>query len=280
KATRELGDITGDVWSSVFTDKFRSGEGPVYIDCSTTSDDDIEYMLWGLVQEGNTGMLNYMAEEGIDVRKHRIEFMQYEPFLVGRGIEIDTRAATSIKGLYAAGDPVGNFRADCAGAATFGWIAGGSAAENARQKGEGQGVEQSDLFKDRARFYSELLDRETGPDWREANLALQQIMTDYAGPDVRSETLLRAGLKYLRDLRQKAEATLTADNAHTLMRALETLDLMDCGETIFMTALERKETRALHKRSDFPFTNPLLQDKFLTVRQEKGEIKMEWREKV
>ena len=42
KATRELGDITGDVWSAVFTDKFRSGEGPVYIDCSTTSREDYE----------------------------------------------------------------------------------------------------------------------------------------------------------------------------------------------------------------------------------------------
>ncbi|MBU2498829.1 MAG: FAD-dependent oxidoreductase, partial [Proteobacteria bacterium] len=31
QATRELGDITGDIWSSVFTDRFRSGEGPVYM---------------------------------------------------------------------------------------------------------------------------------------------------------------------------------------------------------------------------------------------------------
>jgi len=50
-----------------------------------------------------------------------------------------------------------------------------------------------------------------------------------------------------------------ADNSHTLMRSLETLDLMDCGEAIFLTALERKETRGLHVRPDYPFTNPLLQ---------------------
>ena len=58
------------------------------------------------------------------------------------------------------------------------------------------------------------------------------------------------------------------------MRSLETLDLLECGETVFLTALERKETRALHKRSDFPFTNPLLQDKFLTIRKEGGKV--EW----
>jgi succinate dehydrogenase/fumarate reductase flavoprotein subunit len=46
-----------------------------------------------------------------------------------------------------------------------------------------------------------------------------------------------------------------------------------------MTALERKETRGMHKRSDFPFTNPLLQDKFLTIRQEGGMPQLEWRDK-
>jgi succinate dehydrogenase/fumarate reductase flavoprotein subunit len=100
KATKELGDITGDVWSSVFTDKFKSGEGPVYIDCSTTSQEDFEYMMWGLVEEGNTGLLKHMEEEGIDPRKQKVEFMQYEPFLVGRGIEIDTEAETCLKEIF------------------------------------------------------------------------------------------------------------------------------------------------------------------------------------
>ena len=90
RPTRELGDITADVWNSVFTDMFKSGKGPVYIDCTETAKEDIEYMMWGLVQEGNTAMLDYMKKEGIDVRKHRVEFRQYEPFLIGsRGIEID-----------------------------------------------------------------------------------------------------------------------------------------------------------------------------------------------
>jgi uncharacterized protein with ATP-grasp and redox domains len=58
-------------------------------------------------------------------------------------------------------------------------------------------------------------------------------MNDYAGITVRSETLLKAGLKYLRDLKSKVTITVMADNSHTLMRSLETLDLMDCGEIIF-----------------------------------------------
>jgi len=279
RATRELGDITGDVWSSVFTDKFRTGEGPVYIDCSTTSKEDFEYMMWGLVEEGNTGMLNYMAEEGIDPRRHRVEFMQYEPFLVGRGIEIDVHAESSIRGLFAAGDPVGNFRGDLSGAAVFGWIAGRSAAERAKELRQFQKVEDNALVEDRVGLYSDILARESGPTWQEANLALQQIMADYAGVTVRSETILKAGLKYLRDLNESVRTTLVAENSHTLMRALETIDLMACGETVFLTALERKETRKQHLRSDFPFTNPLLTDKFLTIKLMNGKPLLAWRDK-
>jgi succinate dehydrogenase/fumarate reductase flavoprotein subunit len=280
KPTKELGDITADVWNTVFTDKFRSGDGPVYIDCTTTAEKDIEYMLWGLVEEGNTAMLDYMAREEIDVRKHQVEFRQYEPFLIGsRGIEIDIHGETSVKGLYAAGDEVGNFRADISGAATYGWIAGGSAAERAKGLPSFEAAEKSDLVDERTQFFSGILERTSGPSWKEANLALQQIMGDYAGVDVRSETLLSAGLKYLRDLREKSSNTLAADNAHTLMRSLESMDLMDCGEIIFLSALERKESRGMHKRTDYPFTNPLLTDKFLTICQDKGYVKMEWREK-
>lgn len=280
KPTKELGDITADVWNTVFTDKFRSGEGPVYIDCTTTAEKDIQYMLWGLVEEGNTAMLDYMKAEGIDVRKHQVEFRQYEPFLIGsRGIEIDANGETGMKGLFAAGDEVGNFRADISGAAIFGWIAGKGAAKRSKKKGNFQRAEKDRLVEERAALYSDILERESGPSWKEANLALQQIMADYAGVEVRSETLLEAGLKYLRDLKDETARSLTADNAHTLMRGLETLDLMDCGEIIFRTALERKETRGMHRRSDFPFTNPLLQDKFLTIWQTKGKVRMAWRDK-
>ena len=277
KPTRELGDITADVWSTVFTDMLESGRGPAYMDCSATSQEDVDYMMWGLKSEGNTAMLDYMKKEGIDVRKHMVEFMQYEPHLIGRGVEIDLNAETCMPGLFAAGDPVGNFRADIAGAATYGWIAGGSAAERALGISRFEKAEKSPIVQERSKLYANFVKRDSGPDWKEANLALQQIMKDYAGVMVRSETLLNAGLKYFRDLREKVLETMIAQNSHALMRCLEVLDLLECGEMIFLTALERKETRAQHKRSDFPFTNPLLSDKFLTIQRVKGEPKVAWR---
>jgi len=279
KPTKELGDITADVWNSVFTDMYKSGRGPTYMDCTGIAEKDLKYMMNGLAHEGNTAMLKYMAEEGIDVRRRRVEFAQYEPFLIGRGVEIDLDGETAVKGLYAAGDPVGNFRADIAGAAAFGWIAGGSAAKRAKRVGRFQKIEGSPVARDCARFCSKLMARENGASWQEANLALQQIMNDYAGTGVRSETLLTAGLTYLRDLKRKAVTTMKADDSHTLMRCLETIDLMECGEVIFLAALERKETRGLHVRSDYTFTNPLLQDKFITLQQTKGKVQIEWRDR-
>jgi len=62
-------------------------------------------------------------------------------------------------------------------------------------------------------------------------------MQDYAGVDVRSETLLRAGFKYLTDLKDKVQTRITADHSHTLMRCLEVLDLIQCGEIVFLAAL-------------------------------------------
>lgn len=276
--TKELGDITADIWNSVFTDHQKTGKGPVYMDCTRTSEDDKAYMMWGLVHEGQTALLDYLKAEGIDVSRHRVEFMQYEPFLTGRGLDIDLRAQTTVPGLFAAGDEVGNLRGALCGAATFGWIAGESAAARARQIGLFEAAEKNPEIEERLTFYSEILERDSGPDWQEANLALQQIMRDYAG-DIRSETMLRAGLAYLTELKRKTASTLSARDSHTLMRSLETMDLMECGEMILRTALERRETRGLHVRSDHPYTNPLWQDKFITIRREGGEAKLAWRDR-
>lgn len=279
KPTRELGDITGDVWNSVFTDKMKDGSGPVYIDCSETREEDIQYMIWSLEHEGNTAMLNYMEKEGLDVRKHKFEFMQYEPHLIGRGVDIDLEGQSTISGLYAAGDPVGNFRADIGGAATFGWIAGENAALKADKMSSFEQAEDSRLVGEVQKRYSNMLERSNGAGWKEANMTLQKLMSDYAGVEVRSETLLKAGLIYLGRLREKMNKELCADSAHDLMRCQETINLLDCGEALMHAALERKETRQMHRRSDFPFTNPLLAEKFLTVRQESGKPVLEWRDK-
>lgn len=272
KPDRRYGDAIADVYNSLFEDYAKLGKGPVYMDCRGISDDDYEYMMWGLKNEGNTAVINYLQEEGIDIRKNAIEFMTYEMTTAG-GILYNEKAETSVRGLYAAGD---EYRGGISGAATFGWIAGDSAAKYVKQVGSPKIDKVGNEIAEKQELLDKMLSREIGATWQEFNIALQQIMYDYAG-SIRSETLLQAGLSQLRRLKEKAYSTMLAKNQHELMHCLEVLNLLDIGELIFITAIERKETRGNYVRADYPFTNPLLNNKVLVFKKVDDKPVAEWR---
>lgn len=104
---------------------------------------------------------------------------------------------------------------------------------------------------------------DSGEDWYEAIKV---------GPDV-----------YFIDMtfKSKPREALTAivNRSTPPMRCQEVLDLMDCGEVLILAAMERKETRERHIRSDYPFTNPLLENRYLTIWKEGGDINTTWRDK-
>jgi succinate dehydrogenase/fumarate reductase flavoprotein subunit len=213
-----------------------------------------------------------MKEEGIDLRKNPVEFGTYHINPEGK-ILINEKAETSLKGLYAAGD---ESIVSIGPAATYGWIAGETAALYARMVRGPEIDKVTAQIEEKKQMVDEINHRKEGPDWREANIALQQIMQDYAGL-VRSETLLTAGLSYIRRLKEKVTRGLMARNQWELTRCLETRNLLDLGELIFLTANERKETRGLHNRPDYPLTNPVLDGKAIFVKRVNGEPLMEWR---
>ncbi len=109
-------------------------------------------------------------------------------------------------------------------------------------------------IKEKVDFLDTILGRDTGPTWKEVNIALGQTMQDYAGAS-RSETLLQAGLNHLRRLKEKANNTMIAQNLHELMHCLEVMNLFDIGELVFLASRERKETRGNYIRLDHPYTN-------------------------
>ena len=181
---------------------------------------------------------------------------------------------TSMRGLYAAGDE--SF-GGISGAAVFGWIAGENAAHYSRKvDGVSVGVLQQ-KFDERKAFLEEILARENGAGWKEVNIALQQVMYDYAGY-ARSETLLNAGIAHLKRLKDKAERIIKAANQHELMRCLEVLNLMDVGEAVFLSARERKESRGMHVRPDYPYTNPLLGKLLIIKKEEESRPVLECRD--
>jgi succinate dehydrogenase/fumarate reductase flavoprotein subunit len=157
----------------------------------------------------------------------------------------------------------------------FGWIAGENSATYAKHRDHAE-TNFKDQLEENESLLLELRNRKVGPDWRETNIALQQIMWDYAGL-CRSETLLDAGERALFRMKEKAKNSMIARNTHELMRCLEVLNMIDIGELLFITAKERRETRGKHIRADYPFTNPLLEKLLVIKKTDKGP-KIEWRQ--
>lgn len=282
KPDPEYGDVTSDIWNSAFIDVMQNGRGPAYLDCSENTPENLAYMRKAMFDEGLSALIGYMDDKGIDPAKHAVEFTRFEPILHGRGLDVNKDGMTTVPGLYAAGDMVGNAGCGLGLAAWMGWRAGQAAARDIPELKDID-LAENPAIKAKMELLSSFMERELGADWQEANIALTQIMSDYAdvGPyKVRSESLLKAGLAYLAQLRRETNEGLKTTCSHTLMRAAEVLDLFDCAECIMRSALERKETRGNHKRSDYTFTNPLLADKMLDVtRNDDGTVTTSWRKR-
>ncbi|MFC1902737.1 FAD-binding protein [Chloroflexota bacterium] len=265
------GDPIVDVYQGIFAEYARQGKGPIYMDCKGITDEEHGYMVHWMANEGLRSWMDEMKKEGLDFRKNSFEFWTYELFPRG-GILYNEMTETSLSGLYAAGD---EFFSSISGAAVFGWIAGENAASYVRNVSSASLYEVEQYVGERVEFLNDILARLNGAEWLESNIALQQLMNDYCGT-LRSEKTLTAGLLYLRRLKDKVHKTLMARNQHELMRCIEVLNLVDLGELVMMGALERKESRGEHRRSDYPFTNRLL-EKLLAIRMKDGHPALEWK---
>jgi succinate dehydrogenase/fumarate reductase flavoprotein subunit len=255
KPERIYGDITTEVHKGVFEEYLRSGKGPIYMDMSGISDEDMEYMIYWLRHEGNLGLMNHMAEEGLSWKNVAVEFMTFE-MAVASGLVFNFNGETSVKGLYGAGDDgIGGISA----AATFGWSAGGNMAQYAKTVKEEDAKSGKFDIEGKIALFDQLLSRPKDTahaTWQEVNSILQQVNYDYLGK-LRSAVTMDAGMDVLKRVKDKAYKLLAADNTHDLGRCVETLNLIDLAELVFLLADDRKETRGNHKRSDYTLTNPL-----------------------
>ncbi len=271
KPVRRYHDMAIEVNKGIFEEYRKSGKGPIYMDMHGISPADLEYMLHWLRNEGNSGLIQGLLDEGLDLSKTALEF-QTSDLMVEAGVMANHRGETAVKGLYAAGDEVW---ATISHAAVMGKSAGENAAKYAkRARGGSIDDKKSEIEEKKARL-EEIRARKEGPHWQEANSALQQLMMDYCG-FVRSENLLSAGLDNVLRLKKKAQDGLMAENPHDLMLCLQVLNKIDVGELILVGAMDRKETRELHVRSDYGLTDPLLGDKNHIVRQVRGKPVTEW----
>jgi succinate dehydrogenase/fumarate reductase flavoprotein subunit len=272
KLDRKYGDILPEVDKQIFAKLLATGKGPFYMDCTDASAEDIEYMRYWLENEGNMGLLKHLDEEEVRLGRNPIEFQTY-PIRGGGRINCNENTETTVKGLFAAGEEA---FPTITSAAVFGWISGEKAAAYAKTASSADMDNNKIHLKEITELVHSIQDRQQGYDWRDANMALQHTLSDYAGL-IRSKTMLEAGLKHLRRLKQKAYTSMKASNRWELTRCLEVLNLYNLGELVFMGALERKESRGLHQRIDYPYTDPLLNNKVLTIRRINNSPTLEWK---
>ena len=267
--------------SNFFFEIQEKGLGPIYMDCTDDSKEEIDIIYWALENEGNIALLHHMEKSGISLDKHLIEFTIYEPKigLAKAGIHIDHNCRTSINGLYAAGDEIGNVpRAVSPGALVLGHRAGEKAALSSKESVKEEFTGKTREFIERTKSsYEDFFSRENGASWIEAKIALQNIMGDYCGR-IRSETMLEAGLHHIRKLRETAVREMKAETPRELARCIGVLNLIDCGEMTILSALVRKESRFIpeHYRVDYPKTDPKWEC-FLVFRREREGVVYEKR---
>ncbi len=177
-------------------------------------------------------------------------------------VPINEKCESNIPGLYAAGDALGSYMAGAiytqvgsslAGSAVQGAVAGKAASEYC------QGVEMPNISKTKMNQVKEEmlapLKRKVGysPAW--VTQTLQGIMIPNFVIYIKKETILRAALAYVEELRDHHMPMLRAADLHELRLAFETANMILSAEMKLKASLMRKESRCSHYRLDYPETD-------------------------
>ena len=226
---------------------------------------------------------------GIDPVKEMIPVRPVVHYMMG-GIHTDLHGATPLPGLYAAGEAacVSINGANRLGSNSlteilvFGARAGKAAAAFAAEQA---GVSPSLVSQadDEQRRLEEGFLRKRGGRERMATLRaeMHQIMEESAGI-YRTETVLKDGAEKLRRLQERFRELSLDDDSYTfnteLTAALELSYMLDVAQAIVQSALERRESRGSHQRSDYPERDD---ERFLAhslaCRGENGAPRIEYR---
>ena len=260
---------------SNLVNRIAGGEGPFYLDLSTATDEEAEYIEWSIGHEGKgTQFLRYFkGEEGADLRKNPQEYVGQWPREISgtaaKGIWVNRELETDVKNLFVAGDEVGGLPWQASsGAFTQGWRAGEIAAKRAKiQKNHID--HKSDTPRIRLELCDETLRRERGFDWKEVEIGIQRLMDFYCG-EIRSEPMLERGLKRLEDAKN---APLRAENPHELGRCLDVKSIIENAELVLRSSLERKESRSVpfgFNRLEYPDQDDDNWLAFLAIRKDEG----------
>jgi succinate dehydrogenase/fumarate reductase flavoprotein subunit len=169
------------------------------------------------------------------------------------GVWVDEHAATTVPGLFAAGDLACVPHNYMLGAFVYGKFAGESAAAFAAATAFAE-LDAQAIEAERARVLAPL-NNTGGLPPAQVEYKLRRMVNDYLQPP-KVTRRMEIGLERFAALRADLER-LHARNPHELMRAMEVHAILDCAEMAAQASLFRTESRwgLYHARADFPERN-------------------------
>ncbi|MDG6969944.1 MAG: FAD-binding protein [Nitrososphaerota archaeon] len=259
---------------SIYTEK-RAGRGSkgggVYLDISHKGADHIKKKLPSMYDQ-------FLAFADIDITKDKMEVAPTVHYQMG-GIRVDPETAeSSVKGLYAAGEVAsglhganrlgGNSLSDIL---VFGKRAGDAAAKSATAV-DLPSVDSKEVEKEISRVLSPFSSTGSANPFH-IKEEIASNMWAHVGI-VRNAVDLEAGLVEIERLRKDAKGLKAVGPRaynQSWTDSLQVLDMLLICEAMIRSALERKESRGAHTRSDFPAKDPKWLVNIITV-QEDGKM--------
>jgi succinate dehydrogenase / fumarate reductase flavoprotein subunit len=203
---------------------------------------------------------------GVDITKDPILIRPGQHYIMG-GVKTDADGATSIPGLYAAGEVacVSVHGGNRLGANSlldtliFGKRAGDHAAQRARQMTMPDAKPADAKLKQDSAEIDAIIGRpKSGRRVSAIKSELGEALNKYCAV-FRDADGLQQGLEVVKRLQEEAKTAYIDDRGtvfnQDVLGAIELGYMLDCAEAIVVSAIERKESRGAHTRMDFPERN-------------------------
>ena len=268
----------------------REGNGPCYLRTEGISKEQEQDLYKAYLNMAPSQTLKWM-EAGKGPSEENVEIEGTEPYIVGghtaSGYWVDNNRATTIEGLYAAGDVAGGCpQKYVTGALAEGEIAAEAILEYLSGKAETTDDQKvSDVAEvKKAEYESHLNADRSLMNAEQLEEAMQKIMDQYAGgigTDYRySETSLAKADEKIAALLPVVD-TLAAADTYELMQIYELRERLLVCRAVIAHLAARKETRwhSFGENTDYPEQSEEWM-KYVNSRMENGEIRILYRDLV
>ncbi|MEU7744606.1 fumarate reductase/succinate dehydrogenase flavoprotein subunit [Nonomuraea sp. NPDC049158] len=248
--------VDSDYWSgqmmSEVSAEIASARGPIYLKLSHLPDETVTEIETILHTTERPTRGTFHAGRGHDYRDHDVEMHISEIGLCGghsaSGVWVDEHGATTVPGLYAAGDLACVPHNYMIGAFVFGDLAGAHAAEHHQS---GAALPEDQIAAAHELVYRPLRNPD-GPPQQQVEYKLRRFVNDYVAPP-KTGAKLEIALESFERMRDEI-ALMGARTPHELMRCAEVDFIRDCAEMAARASLTRTESRwgLYHERADQP----------------------------